>query len=125
MLYFAGDFGDFTQKAVLANLDGTVAGDMEIEYRQGLYAYNGILAADNENLVRFDIVPQEERSVQFYSFQGELLNEVLLLNKRLPGLGITQDYFFYLRESENGYDIWSIDLSDLNNPDLAGRPLSE
>ncbi|MCL2029951.1 MAG: hypothetical protein FWG93_00235 [Oscillospiraceae bacterium] len=126
LVYFgAAEFGDLTQKAVRINFDGTAAGELDIEFRQDLYAFGGILAADNRHLVTFDLVPLEERSVQFYNDRGELLNEVLLHNRRHPGLGITRDYYFYLKNGQNGDDIWAIDLSDLDNPNLEGKPFYE
>lgn len=112
--------------AVLAEWDGTVIKETEIPQTYGwLFGGEKLAAADNRMEVSFDLIPKEDRAVRFYDTDGKLIREVKTENDTMPMLGMTEDYFFYMKrgDGDNGdYEIWSIDLHKLDDPDLKGEP---
>ena len=117
---------DARNMAVLAEWDGTVIKKTEIPQTYGwLFGGEKLAAADNHMEVAFDQVPREDRAVRFYDTDGKLIREVKTGNDTMPMLGMTEDYFFYMKrgDGDNGdYEIWAIDLHKLDDPDLKGEP---
>ena len=117
---------DARNMAVLAEWDGTVIKETEIPQTYGwLFGGEKLAAADNRMEVSFDLIPKEDRAVRFYDTDGKLIREVKTENDTMPMLGMTEDYFFYMKrgDGDNGdYEIWSIDLHRLGDPDLKGEP---
>ena len=117
---------DARNMAVLAEWDGTVIKETEIPQTYGwLFGGEKLAAADNHVEVAFDQVPKEDRAVRFYDTDGKLIREVKTENDTMPMLGMTEDYFFYMKrgDGDNGdYEIWAIDLHKLDDPDLKGEP---
>lgn len=131
LLYFSKNSQDTDYKAVLAALDGAVTGEMDFEHVDRVFSNGNIIALDNENYVISEEIPPEERCVRFYSSQGEMIAEVFPQNGTAHSLGLSQDYFFYLKESsvsteaKNIYALWVIDLQNLYDPNLEGQMIFE
>ena len=117
---------DARNMAVLAEWDGTVIKETEIPQTYGwLFGGENLAAADNHMEVAFDLVPREDRAVRFYDTDGKFIREVKTENDTMPMLGMTEDYFFYMKrgDGDNGdYEIWAIDLHKLDDPNLKGEP---
>lgn len=114
------------KKAQLADADGSPKGELDFDSQLDFYSNDQYLVVDNESLVRYGEVSKEDRAIQIYDKEMNLVKEIKLGTSTLPGVGIDQQYFFYLHEGEDpevsGTDIWAIDLSRLDEADLEGEP---
>lgn len=112
-------------KAVSMDIYGEDRSELSIPFIQKVRSNGSILALDNENEVRWDYIPREKRSVQFYDGEGKFLTEVILGDEAVVGIGMNEDYYFYYHNSDKengGRDIWAIDLQRLGDPELEGEP---
>lgn len=110
--------------ATLGDAEGNPVGRINLPFCYGRFSNDEVIANDNSNEVLFEYYEREDRAVQFYDKDGTLLKDIKLENETLPSIGMSKDYFFYLKQSENqsGYEIWAIDLQRLDDENLAGEP---
>lgn len=117
------------QKAIVADLDGNPTGTLDIPYRAGRLSNGELMVSDNWNDVLFGYAEGDERAIQIYDKDGKLVREVKLSGARtLPPLGISKDYYFYMKEPDANepnasYEIWGVDLRRLNEENLEGEQL--
>lgn len=121
---FSQTLGD--GNAILADMDGNMVGQLDFNKQMNFYSNDQYLIVDNESLVRYGDVPREDRAIQIYDKEMNLVKEIKLGTSTLPGVGMDQQYFFYLHEGEDpevsGTDIWAVDLSRLDEENLEGEP---
>lgn len=111
--------------AILAELDGTPIKETEVsETYSRIFGGNALLAADNDTDVSFDLIPEEDRGIRLYDGDMNFVREIKLENGTMPSLGMNEDYFFYMKRTDNdlGYEVWAIDLHKLDDPNLKGEP---
>ena len=111
--------------AVMAGLDGNIEKETEIpQIYSRIYGYGNRIAADNSSNIYDGGLSEEDRGVRFYDQDGKFIREIKTGNGRMPSLGMDEDYFFYVKSSENGEgtELWAIDLHRLDDSNLEGEP---
>ena len=111
--------------AILAELDGTSIKETEASQTYSrIFGGNTLLAADNYMDVSFGFIPEDNRAIRLYDGDMNFVREIKLENGTMPSLGMSEDYFFYMKRADNdqGYEVWAIDLHKLDDPDLKGEP---
>lgn len=87
-----------------------------------MYGNEEYIICDNEMDVRYGRIESKDRAIQIYDKEYQLLKEFNLGNDMLPGIGMDEQYYFYLKSTgEEGYDIWAIDLTRLDEENLQGE----
>lgn len=116
---------DKSTRAVIADREGNIEKETEIPGTySGIYGYGDRIAGDNSWNIYDGGLSEEDRGVRFYDQDGKFIGEIKTGNGRMPSLGMNEDYFFYMKSSENGEgtELWAIDLHRLDDSNLEGEP---
>ena len=110
--------------AVIEDAEGNTQKTEISQVYSYLYSSSQLIAADNRVEVTFENLAEEDRGIGFYDANGKLIREIKTENDTMPSLGMNEDYFFYMKQSENGEndEVWAIDLHKLDDPNLKGEP---
>ncbi len=115
--------GESTSRKVYeTDLKGNIEKEVSLSGTALVYGNEEYIICDNEMDVRYGRIESKDRAIQIYDKEYQLLKEFNLGNDMLPGIGMDEQYYFYLKSTgEEGYDIWAIDLTRLDEENLQGE----
>ena len=110
------------KKVYQTDMDGNVEKELDLP-SMGTMFWNGTyLVSDNDLEIGTGDVKPEDRAIKIYDMDYHLIREVKLGEDVLFEIGLNEQYYFYLKsDGGEGYDIWAVDLSRLDEEDLQGE----
>lgn len=116
---------DKNTRAVIADREGNIEKETEIPGTySSIYGYGDRIAGDNNWSIYDGGLSKEDRGVRFYDQDGKFIQEIKIGKDAIASLGMDEDYFFYMKHSEDGegVELWTIDLHRLGDSNLEGEP---
>ena len=110
------------KKVYQTDMDGNVEKELDLP-PMGVMVCNGkYLISDNDLEIGTGDIKPEDRAIKIYDMDYRLIREVKLGEDVLFEIGLNEQYYFYLNsDGGEGYDIWAVDLSRLDEEDLQGE----
>lgn len=112
------------QKETLADLSGKKVGEGNIPFDTHVYVNDRYVVCDNRQAVLFESADRDERTTRIYDKSGKLLREIKTGNSTLTSLGMSEDYYFYRKFSQDenlNPEIWVIDLKRIDDESYEGE----
>ena len=110
------------KKVYQTDMDGNVEEEADLP-SMGTMFWNGTyLVSDNDLEISIGQTKSEDRAIRVYDEDYRFIREVKLGEDVLFEIGLNEQYYFYLNsDGGEGYDIWAVDLSRLDEEDLQGE----
>ena len=110
------------KKVYQTDMDGNVEEEADLP-SMGTMFWNGTyLVSDNDLEISIGQTKSEDRAIRVYDEDYRFIREVNLGEDVLFEIGLNEQYYFYLNsDGGEGYDIWAVDLSRLDEEDLQGE----
>ena len=110
------------KKVYQTDMDGNVEKELDLPSMGTMFCNGTYLVSDNDMGISIGQAEPKDRAIRIYDMEYQFIREIILGEDAVTPIGINEQYYFYQKRGEDdGYDIWAVDLTRLDEEDLQGE----